>query len=166
MAKVNNKEIYEVKEWLNDTPQNRSGLSALVSGGVTVEQLNVTENGTYAEAGKAYSPVVVNVAGGSSDFSTAEVTFKNTDQTAAYTISGLYCVYENSIGYNTFVVTADVTVKIPMYNDESYIPMSVFSDVDFSVPPVFEGDIALPQDPSDTRLLVSGDGSITLTGIK
>lgn len=42
-------------------------------GGVTVEALNVTENGTYSEEGKAYSPVVVNVAGGSSDFSTAEV---------------------------------------------------------------------------------------------
>lgn len=162
MADKINAAGYETKPWWPYVRELMEG-----GGSVTVEQLNVTENGTYtAEAGKAYSPVVVNVPAGSSDFSTAEVTFKNTDQTAAYTISGLYCVYENSIGYNTFVVTADVTVKIPMYNDESYIPMSVFSDVDFSVPPVFEGDIALPQDPSDTRLLVSGDGSITLTGIK
>ena len=30
-------------------------------GDVTIEQLNVTENGTYSESGKAYSPVVVNV---------------------------------------------------------------------------------------------------------
>lgn len=41
---------------------------------ITVEALSVTENGTYSEEGKAYSPVTVNVAGGSSDFSTAEVT--------------------------------------------------------------------------------------------
>lgn len=34
-------------------------------GGVTVEELNVTANGDYSEAGKAYSPVHVNVSGGS-----------------------------------------------------------------------------------------------------
>lgn len=33
MAKVNEKEIYEVKGWLNDTPQNKDGLSKLVEGG-------------------------------------------------------------------------------------------------------------------------------------
>lgn len=33
-------------------------------GGVTVEELNVTANGDYSEAGKAYSPVHVNVSGG------------------------------------------------------------------------------------------------------
>ena len=31
-------------------------------GEVTIESLNVTENGTYSEQGKAYSPVIVNVA--------------------------------------------------------------------------------------------------------
>ena len=30
-------------------------------GDVTIEQLDVSENGTYSESGKAYSPVVVNV---------------------------------------------------------------------------------------------------------
>ena len=50
-----------------------------VTNGTIVEPLNVTENGTYAPpAGTAYSPVVVNVeGGGSSDFSTAEVTVVN-----------------------------------------------------------------------------------------
>ena len=44
-------------------------------GSVTVEALSVTQNGTYtAPSGKAYSPVTVNVSGGSSDFSTATVT--------------------------------------------------------------------------------------------
>lgn len=43
--------------------------------GITIEALSVTENDTYtAPEGKAYSPVTVNVSGGSSDFSTAEVT--------------------------------------------------------------------------------------------
>lgn len=38
---------------------------------VTVEALSVTENGTYSEEGKAYSPVTVEVE---SDFSTANIT--------------------------------------------------------------------------------------------
>lgn len=50
-------------------------------GDVTVEALSVTENGIYSEAGKAYSPVTVNVAGGSSDFSTAQVTIVNNTTT-------------------------------------------------------------------------------------
>lgn len=67
------KENYEVKPWLNDDVQNVNGLKKLVrggSGGVTVEPVTFTENGTFtAPAGKAYSPVTVNVAGGSSPFS-------------------------------------------------------------------------------------------------
>ena len=47
---------------------------------VEVVELSVTENDTYtAPSGKAYSPVVVNVSGGSSDFSTAEVTIVNSN---------------------------------------------------------------------------------------
>lgn len=34
--------------------------------GIEIEELTVTENGTYSEEGKAYSPVVVNVSGGAS----------------------------------------------------------------------------------------------------
>ena len=50
------------------TPGQMSEAIDSISGGggnVTVEQLNVTGNGTYtAPAGKAYSPVVVAVPGG------------------------------------------------------------------------------------------------------
>ena len=46
---------------------------------LTLKNLKVSENGTYGESGVAYSSVEVNVndggGGGSSDFSTAEVTF-------------------------------------------------------------------------------------------
>ena len=45
---------------------------------LTLKNLQVSENGTYGESGVAYSSVEVNVSGGgggSSDFSTAEVTF-------------------------------------------------------------------------------------------
>lgn len=60
MADKINAAGYETKPWWPYVRELMEG-----GGSVTVEQLNVTENGTYtAEAGKAYSPVVVNVEGG------------------------------------------------------------------------------------------------------
>lgn len=57
----------------------------------------MTENGTYtAPTGEAYSPVVVSVAGGgSSDFSTAEVEFKN--QTTTSLNIRCCCIVDNNI---------------------------------------------------------------------
>ena len=40
------------------------GSAVNVSGDVEIEALSVTENGTYQEQGKAYSPVTVNVPQG------------------------------------------------------------------------------------------------------
>lgn len=37
--------------------------NVIIQGGVDVEPLSVAENGTYAESGKAYSPVIVDVEG-------------------------------------------------------------------------------------------------------
>lgn len=81
MPKANNRNIYEERPWLNDDVQNRTVLRQIVGGGsdITVEEVTFTDNGDYtAPEGKAYSPVHVNVAGGSSDFSTAEGTFNLT----------------------------------------------------------------------------------------
>lgn len=54
-------------------------------GGVTVEALSVTQNGTYtAPTGKAYSPVTVSVSGGASNVVTG--TFKGTTTGAVMTV--------------------------------------------------------------------------------
>lgn len=78
MGKVDDRDIYEIKRWLNDDLQNVTVLNQNLSG-ITVEPVTFTENGTFtAPSGKAYSPVTVNVADGSSDFSTADVTLNLT----------------------------------------------------------------------------------------
>lgn len=46
-----------------ENPTIEMDVDVIVEGNVEVEELNVTENGTYQEAGKAYSPVNVNVPG-------------------------------------------------------------------------------------------------------
>ena len=70
-------------------------------GGVIVEQLNVTENGTYSETGKAYSPVIVEVP-------------EPTLITKTITENGTYNASEdNADGYS------QVTVNVPYMEKKS-----------------------------------------------
>lgn len=75
----------EDSEW-EELPSSGGG----GGGGTTVEALSVTQNGTYtAPSGKAYSPVTVNVSGGSSDFSTAQMTIINTVEDSLVYLTGV-----------------------------------------------------------------------------
>ena len=66
-------------------------------GGVTIEPLNITENGTYtAPTGKAYSPVTVNVSGGGTDTLTALESNTLTSWTSTATKASRYMFYEKS----------------------------------------------------------------------
>lgn len=59
----------------------------LSNGGLfEIKELEVTENGTYETKGEMYNKVTVNVegGGGSSDFSTAQVTVVNNSQSDAF----------------------------------------------------------------------------------
>lgn len=96
-------------------------------GDVTVEALSVTENGTYSEEGKAYSPVTVNVAG---DFYKPVINLETTGAaglTATFNIlpkdeisenafiSGVYA--DNEGGLYSESLTEDVTVGTPVVID-------------------------------------------------
>ena len=62
-------------------------LSYCIGGEVTIdiEPLNVTQNGTYQESGKAYSPVTVNVSGGGSvSVETKTTTLQSVSQTISF----------------------------------------------------------------------------------
>lgn len=93
-------------------------------GGVTVEALSVTENGTYSEEGKAYSPVTVNVAGGTSDFSTAEVTVSN--GTANNIILSMICIKNGELGTGITIDQQSLsgptveTVEVVLYQGSSF----------------------------------------------
>lgn len=122
-------------------------------GGPTVEALNVTENGTYSEEGKAYSPVVVNVAGGSSDFSTAEVTIKNS------TLSDVNIqVASIALGSITTYIGAQaaqtVNAEIVLYQGASGFDLP-----DGATGAVVTGDITY----DDGYVEISGNGTIDLT---
>ena len=61
---------------------------------VTIEQLNVTENGTYSETGKAYSPVTVEVPLGTKSITTNGTFNASADDLAGYSSVNVNVPYD------------------------------------------------------------------------
>lgn len=98
MADKINAAGYETKPWWPYVRELMKG-----GGSVTVEQLNVTENGTYtAEAGKAYSPVVVNVPTGIEGFSNGTITVELPETVEQFEVQGLPYVTSEGVPTQTF----------------------------------------------------------------
>lgn len=117
------------------------------SGGVTVEALNVTENGTYSEEGKAYSPVVVDVE---SDFTTAEVTIINSTNAG---------ITQSCIAVLEYLGAEAMISQLPPLDPEASLTVDMV---------LFKGSQIIYA-PEDLTIAVTGDitddsGELTITG--
>ena len=125
----------------------------------------ITENGTYdaiTDGANGYSKVNVNVegGGGSSDFSTAEVTFVCS--------AGDYSVSLSAIENGNLIVGMTNRIyddkphafTIPLLNGQAILDISALYDIDTEVAPTLAGSIELTQD----GLVITGDGTITAKG--
>ena len=123
-------------------------------GDVTVEALSVTENGTYSEEGKAYSPVTVDVAGGSSDFTTAAVTVIQQEAS----LRGLLLP---SISNDTFELQEYQSGihTVPLYKGSLFIMNAGNLGIIESV----SGDIEELGEGKDYYYRIFGDGTITIS---
>ena len=119
---------------------------------VTAEKLNKLENGVAAGGG------------GSSDFTTAEVTVINH---ATYTVyvaipteyeeNTLYDGSPAALSADTFFDDGDtVTINVPLYKGSCYVSGEPFASLSVDV----EGDI---QQLQYGNLLITGDGTITIS---
>ena len=120
-----------------------------VTNGTIGEPRHVTENGTYAPpAGTAYSPVVVNVegGGGSSDFSTAEVTIQITT--------------ENPDVY--VAIPAIVTTPMDMILNQQYNTLNS-STAQMLTVPLYKGTLAVTGNPA-SEISVNVNGSVQQVG--
>jgi len=123
---------------------------------VTVEQLNATENGTYSEQGKAYSPVIVEVP---------EPTLISKSITANGTYSASA---DNADGYSSVTVAVDGFKKksiantptdIASFNDGTANPMP---SLEISIEPVQSG--SGDPSPSNVRPISGWSGAdVTVT---
>lgn len=125
---------------------------------ITVEPLSVTKNDVYtAEEGTAYSPVTVNVSGGESDFSTAEITINSNKGIGI--ICSLPVVFdENEAGEGApaiiYTVSTEHTgkIKIALYKGAAAVEIP-YGDITVS------GDI---QSLGSFMYLITGDCTITI----
>lgn len=123
---------------------------------VTVEQLNATENGTYSEPGKAYSPVIVEVP-------------EPTLITKSITANGTYSASDdNADGYSSVTVAvegfkkksiANTPTDIASFNDGTANPMP---SLEISIEPVQSG--SGDPSPSNVRPISGWSGAnVTVT---
>ena len=135
-----------------------------VTNGTIVEPLNVTENGTYAPpAGTAYSPVVVNVegGGGSSDFSTAEVTIQITAENPdvyiaipAIATSPTDMILNQQ--YNTLNSSTAQILTVPLYKGTLAVTGNSAGEISVNV----SGSV---QQVGALDFLITGDCTITIS---
>ena len=132
-----------------------------------IEELSATENKVYQEDGKVYSKVTVNVegGGGSSDFSTAEVTVINsTGSNISWTPMSMPICDEGDP--NTPVVisqvhldlenNASITYTVPLYKGGCF--WGAFTDGQLTY--LTDGSVVAIQ---NFGFYITGDGSITIT---
>lgn len=85
-------------------------------GDVTIEQLDVTENGTYSEPGKAYRPVIVNLP-----LDEKTITANGTYNASADNLQGFNKVVVNVAGYKLKAMTPGA---IASFNDGQALPLT------------------------------------------
>ena len=141
-------------------------LSGGGGGGTTVEALSVTQNGTYtAPSGKAYSPVTVNVSGGSSDFSTATLTVTASNHGAIYGAPIIVAPFPDIPSFE-FIGTATEPMGIGEHSVVMYKGYSaVFADYDPALSTVTtSGAIEkLLEEEGSIVYKITGDCTITIS---
>lgn len=122
----------------------------------------ITENGTYNatdDSANGYSSVTVEVegGGGSSDFSTAQVTFNsNTTETVPLMLP---VATEEGVDIELSVRNGR-TLEVPLYNGSCIVSPNDNYEGDFTDFSA-TGDISI--DAEASYIIVSGDGTITYT---
>ena len=138
-----------------------TGEKYAASDAITVESKSITENGTYtAPAGKAYSPVTVNVEG---DFTTAEMTLINSAANTYYILGVFGCNEQLGLYYdNVRVEETAIIVRVPLFKGKCTIPFDMLNGDDES-PLTVTGGISIAEDYSS--ITITGDGTFTCGGM-
>ena len=124
-----------------------------------IKELTATENKVYETPGEVYNKVTVNVegGGGSSDFSTAEVTIITASGKANTIIFPFVYDGEYSAVGATFNNEGTHTFTVPLYKGEGDATIASIEEINISV----TGNIEYVE--ADGIFIITGDGSITIS---
>lgn len=131
----------------------------------TITSLSVTENGTYtAPTGVAYSPVTVNVSGGSSDFSTVQVAITTAQQMAANVDFIAFTIEYDSLQYFSHTVGRghSRTYEVVLYKE--FGGMTITSSINLHVSAT--GNATVQDNDTDMVYIeITGDCSLAISGV-
>ena len=154
-----------------------------------IKELTATENRTYEKDGEVYNKVTVNVSGGgSSDFSTAEVTlicsgvdgavvtfypisYREVESSLDYDYKSSCVITENGITTDmpsdgiTVSVGTPQTIKFYMLNDSNFVIQGAELDTEFTVTGDAEAKtIDYGDSTTGTGVVVTGNCTISAVG--
>lgn len=138
----------------------------LSNGGLfEVKELDVTENGTYETKGEMYNKVTVNVegGGGSSDFSTAEVTVIN-NSAEGYNIDTPLVDTEEESMYTGQFISSGKTKVLNVIQYKGFNMTSILDTTEYA-DPVPENNVSMSGGVSydGSTFTVTGDCTITIS---
>lgn len=159
MPKVNERDIFEIKEWLNDTPQNVEEYEKMVGGSAPSGTIEISANGEYDVSEYATAKVEVEGGGGSSDFSTATVTFIGSSSIEEVRILGAltqqpappFIPEAQSVGWKYVYADETYNLSVILYKGQALLTYSGATTA------VASGDISIGGD----NITVTGDGTVT-----
>lgn len=118
-------------------------------------------NGSYEYDPSIPAPSGGGGGGGGGDFSTAKVTFINSDDTKVYSVNKLVMIQGSYMEAGSVSVNSSEAVDLVLYKGSTYV--SEFEDIDYDTPPVVTGNISF--DAYAGEFVITGEGSITLKGV-
>lgn len=154
--------------WLKQIAENGGG------GGATVEELSVTDNGTYtAPQGKAYSPVNVSVPASAVVSGTKSITTNGTTDVTNYAnanvavpasavVSGTKSITANGTGIDVTDYAA-VDVAVPTGTTPTGT-VSITANGTVDVTDYASADVAVPNTAETTSLSIENRSGVPITG--
>ena len=126
--------------------------------------MNTPHNTNKAVLSSMLNQLAEGGGGGSSDFSTAQVTFINADTAHSYSVAA-FRIDSDCMSDLDIAVSEPVTIEVPLYKGKAEMGFFMLMNADFSYTPTATGGVSIVTDANmSDKFVITGDGTITAKG--
>ena len=126
--------------------------------------MNTPHNTNKAVLNSMLNQLTEGSGGGSSDFSTAQVTFINADPAHLYSVTA-FRIDSDCMSDLDIAVSEPVTIEVPLYKGKAEMGSFMLINTDFSYTPTATGGVSVVTDANMlNKFVITGDGTITAKG--